>query len=198
MNEEDSEQMALFLEGMGYAPVADPAEAEVVLLNTCHVRQKPVEKVYSKLGELREMKLERPEMIIGVCGCMAQVESALIKRRAPFVDLVMGTGNIAAIPNLIRAVRQKQASGAMEYSNGAKPYTSLLHYTNTPALESLELPPRQGAVVTDIPLRNVVRKPKLKAHVPIMYGCDKFCTFCIVPFTRGRERSRPTNDILME
>src|SRR5437868_5207287 len=79
MNEEDSEQMALYLEEMGYVPVDDPARADVILLNTCHVRQKPVEKVYSKLGELRELKRDRPEMIIGVCGCMAQVESALIK-----------------------------------------------------------------------------------------------------------------------
>jgi tRNA-2-methylthio-N6-dimethylallyladenosine synthase len=113
---------------------------------------------------------------------MAQVESALIKRRAPFVDLVVGTGNISAIPNLVRAVKLRRTAIAPQ----------------PPAFESLSLPPRQGAVVTDIPLRNVMRKPKLKAHVPIMYGCDKFCTFCIVPFTRGRERSRPTNDILME
>src|SRR5437016_3151319 len=74
MNEEDSEQMALFLEGMGYSPVPDPAVADVVLLNTCSVRRKPEDKVYSKLGELRELKRDRPGMIIGVCGCMAQVE----------------------------------------------------------------------------------------------------------------------------
>src|SRR5258708_6553566 len=80
MNEEDSEQMALALEGMGYSPVDDPALADVVLLNTCSVRQKPEEKVYSKLGELREMKLEKPDMVIGVCGCMAQVESVQIKK----------------------------------------------------------------------------------------------------------------------
>ena len=197
MNEEDSEQMALFLEGMGYTPVSDPSEAEVVLLNTCHVRQKPVEKVYSKLGELREIKLLRPEMIIGVCGCMAQVESALIKRRAPFVDLVVGTGNIAAIPNLILSVKQKRTTGNGRRTDHHDLNRSIVN-RRTSIVEELSLPPRQGAVVTNIPLRNVLRKPKLKAHVPIMYGCDKFCTFCIVPFTRGRERSRPTNDILME
>src|SRR5262245_54071719 len=102
MNEEDSEQMALYLEQMGYSPVQDAAEADVVLLNTCSVRQKPEQKVYSKLGELRELKIQNPGMIIGVCGCMAQVESVQIKRRAPFVDLVVGTGNIAAIPHLIQ------------------------------------------------------------------------------------------------
>jgi len=191
MNEEDSEQMALYLEQMGYVAVDDPAEAEVVLLNTCSVRRKPEEKVYSKLGELRELKQRRPEMIIGVCGCMAQVESKEILQRAPFVDLIVGTGNLAAIPNMIRALREEGRRGEEEKGRPS-PLT-----THSPLL-SLDLPPRKGAVVTDVPLRNILRKPKLKAHVPIMYGCDKFCTFCIVPFTRGRERSRPTADILME
>ncbi len=181
MNEEDSEQMGLYLEQMGYRPVSDAADAEVVLLNTCSVRAKPEEKVWSELGRLRDLKRERPNMIIGVCGCMAQVESAEIKRRAPHVDMVVGTANIASIPTLIQNLKaqpRRQADGA--------------------GLTALNLPPRKGAIVTDIPLRNVARTPKLKAHVPIMYGCDKFCTFCIVPFTRGRERSRPTQEILME
>jgi len=181
MNEEDSEQMALCLEQMGCAPVDDPARADIVLLNTCSVRQKPEEKVYSKLGELRELKAARPEMILGVCGCMAQVESAQIRRRAPFVDLVVGTGNIAAIPRLIEAIRDRRRLGI-----GAG------------AVAALDLPPRKGAIVTDVPVRAIRRRPKLKAHVPIMYGCDKFCTFCIVPYTRGRERSRPTSEILAE
>lgn len=184
MNEEDSEQMALYLEQMGYAPVDDPAQADVVLLNTCSVRQKPEEKVYSKLGELRALKAQRPDMIIGVCGCMAQVESAQIKRRAPFVDMVVGTGNIAAIPNLIRSLREREHLNTRTAEH--------------PTLMALDLPHRKGAVVTDVPLRNLLRKPKLKAHVPIMYGCDKFCTFCIVPLTRGRERSRPPEEILRE
>jgi tRNA-2-methylthio-N6-dimethylallyladenosine synthase len=204
MNEEDSEQMALYLEQMGYKPVEDAARADVVLLNTCSVRQKPEEKVYSKLGELREMKAERPEMIIGVCGCMAQVESVQIKKRAPFVDLVVGTGNIAAIPSLVRQARDRHAGrGEIENAGAARMLTVnasriLNRDPRNDAFTALCLPPRKGAVVTDVPLRNVLRKPKLKAHVPIMYGCDKFCTFCIVPFTRGRERSRPTAEILRE
>ncbi len=189
MNEEDSEQMSLYLEEMGYAPVDDVATADVVLLNTCSVRQKPEDKVYSKLGELREMKLARPEMIIGVCGCMAQVESVQIKKRAPFVDLVVGTGNIAAIPNLINGAKIRKKSAVPQ--NPRK-------LVRGAGLTSLDLPARKGAIVTDVPLRTVLRKPKLKAHVPIMYGCDKFCTFCIVPFTRGRERSRPSREILSE
>lgn len=198
MNEEDSEQMALYLEQMGYVPVDNPAEAEVVLLNTCSVRRKPEEKVYSKLGELRELKRRKPEMIIGVCGCMAQVESKEIMQRAPFVDLIVGTGNLAAIPNLIRTLREEGRRGKEKgrRGEGEKSFDSLTPHASP--LLSLDLPPRKGAIVTDVPIRNILRKPKLKAHVPIMYGCDKFCTFCIVPLTRGRERSRPTADILME
>lgn len=181
MNDEDSEQIGLFLEEAGYRPVDDPLEADLVLLNTCSVRAKPEQKVYSKLGELREAKLRRPDMVIGVCGCMAQVESAEIRRRAPFVDLIVGTGNLGAIPDLVRRARERARDGG----DGGP-------------IVSLDLPERRGAVVTDIPMRNVLRRPKLKAHVPIMYGCDKFCTFCIVPHTRGRERSRPTAEILAE
>ena len=201
MNEEDSEQMALYLEEIGFRSVEDAGEADVVLLNTCSVRRKPEEKVYSKLGELREMKLARPEMIIGVCGCMAQVEHAEIKRRAPFVDLVVGTGNIAAIPNLVTSIRNRRMTddGRPTTEDEIRdPQSIMRHPSRGMGLEALTLPPRRGAVVTDVPLRNLLRKPKLKAHVPIMYGCDKFCTFCIVPFTRGRERSRPTSEILME
>jgi tRNA-2-methylthio-N6-dimethylallyladenosine synthase len=197
MNEEDSEQMALYLEGMGYSHTTDVGDADVVLLNTCSVRRKPEEKVYSKLGELRELKLQRPKMIIGVCGCMAQVESAEIRRRAPFVDLVVGTGNLGAIPNLVREAERRQATPAANRRLTAENGHSLVPARGAQLL-SLDLPPRKGAVVTDVPLRNILRKPKLKAHVPIMYGCDKFCTFCIVPLTRGRERSRPTRDILTE
>ncbi len=217
MNEEDSEQMALCLEVMGYEPVEDPAHADVILLNTCSVRQKPEQKVYSKLGELRELKLARPEMVIGVCGCMAQVESAQIKKRAPFVDLVVGTANIAAIPGLIRSAQARRPAGfprPTPHASRLAPHASCLapnasrlapnascltpHASRLAPLSALDLPPRKGAVVTDVPLRSILRKPKLKAHVPIMYGCDKFCTFCIVPYTRGRERSRPTQEILNE
>lgn len=208
MNEEDSEQIALYMEELGYAESSDVSESDVVLLNTCSVRRKPEDKVYSKLGELRELKLQRPGMIIAVCGCMAQVESAEIRRRAPFVDLVVGTANIAAIPNLVREAerRRRFSEGIIDRSSVTGPTSdgsaiqnrkSKIENTAGPLL-SLSLPPRKGSIVTDVPIRNILRKPKLKAHVPIMYGCDKFCTFCIVPLTRGRERSRPTHEILSE
>ena len=175
MNEEDSEQISLYLEQIGFSPVGSIREAQVVLLNTCSVRQKPEDKAFSLLGELRFLKERFPDTVIGVCGCMAQLRSEEIRRRAPHVDFVVGTGNLSEIPALVSEALQ-----------GA-------HFA-----ARIELPERRGAVVTELPTRHVGRQGKLKAHVPIQYGCDKFCTFCIVPTTRGRERSRPTVEILDE
>ncbi|HLJ54103.1 MAG TPA: tRNA (N6-isopentenyl adenosine(37)-C2)-methylthiotransferase MiaB [Chthonomonadaceae bacterium] len=193
MNEEDSEQMGLYMRQLGYRETGSAETADVVLLNTCSVRAKPEEKVWSELGKLKELKRERPGMIIGVCGCMAQVESAEIQRRAPHVDLVVGTGNISALPALVTQVRE--TGRAETEAIQLQPRFKRRHVA---ALTALALPARKGAIVTDVPLRQTERAPKLKAHVPIMYGCDKFCTFCIVPYTRGRERSRPTVEILEE
>ena len=193
MNEEDSEQMNLYMEQLGYRETKNAERADVVLLNTCSVRAKPEEKVWSALGKLKELKRDRPGMIIGVCGCMAQVESQEILKRAPHVDLVVGTGSLSALPEMITQIR---ASGRVvrealqEQPRFKRPHVA--------ALTALDLPARKGAIVTDVPRRNIERTPTLKAHVPIMYGCDKFCTFCIVPFTRGRERSRPTAEIIEE
>lgn len=175
MNEEDSEQMALYLAQVGFSPADSILDAQVVLLNTCSVRKKPEDKAFSLLGELAEMKRARPEMIVGVCGCMAQLRADEIRRRAPHVDFVVGTGQVGEIPALVKSALQKRKFESR-----------------------LDLPERKGAVVDVIPQRHVGRESKLKAFVPIQYGCDKFCTFCIVPSTRGRERSRPTTDIVEE
>lgn len=175
MNEEDSEQIALGLESIGFTRAASPREAHVVVLNTCSVRKKPEDKAFSMLGELALVKKGRPEMVVGVAGCMAQLRSDEIKQRNPFVDFVVGTAQVTSIPGLVEE--------AMATRRFAK---------------RMELPERKGAVVTDIPQRHLERTGKLKAFVPIQYGCDKFCTFCIVPTTRGRERSRPTEHILEE
>ncbi len=175
MNEEDSEQMGLYLQERGYEPTDRLEEADVVLLNTCSVRRKPEDKVFSTLGQLRKLKERKPSMVIGVCGCMAQLRAQEIKQRAPHVDMVIGTAHVSQVGALLEEVIQKRRFALR-----------------------LELPERKGAIVTDIPQRKVDRKPKLKAFVPIQYGCDKFCTFCIVPTTRGRERSRPTVDIVEE
>jgi len=175
MNEEDSEQIGLYLQEIGFGPAASLREAQVLLLNTCSVRKKPEDKAFSLLGEIALLKERNKDLIVGVCGCMAQLRADEIKKRAPFVDFVVGTAQIARIPALVEEAAQTRRFA-----------------------KRLELPERKGAVVTDLPERKVERKPKLKAFVPIQYGCDKFCTFCIVPTTRGRERSRPTQDILRE
>lgn len=175
MNEEDSEQIGLYLEQIGFERAASILEAQVILLNTCSVRKKPEDKAFSMLGELEPLKRTRSEVIIGVCGCMAQVRADEIRRRAPHVDFVVGTGQIAQIPAMVEEAAQSRKFR-----------------------KRLDLPERKGAVVDDVPDRHVGRTPKLKAFVPIQYGCDKFCSFCIVPTTRGRERSRPTEDIVEE
>lgn len=175
MNEEDSEQIGLYLRQIGFEPARSLQEAQIVLLNTCSVRKKPEDKAFSYLGELALLKQKNPDLIVGVCGCMAQLRADEIKRRNPFVDFVVGTAQVARIPALV-----EEAALTRRFA------------------KRVELPERKGSVVTDVPQRLVERAPKLKAFVPIQYGCDKFCTYCIVPATRGRERSRPTLDIVRE
>lgn len=175
MNEEDSEQISLYLDQCGHQPADSLREAQFILLNTCSVRRKPEDKAFSLLGQIAEFKRANPEIVVGVCGCMAQVRAEEIRRRAPHVDFVVGTAQIAEIPALIH-----EALDIRRFRS------------------RIDLPERKGAVVTDIPRRKVSERTKLKAFVPIQYGCDKFCTFCIVPSTRGRERSRPTSEVLVE
>lgn len=177
MNDEDSEQMGLYLEQMGCTRHPDWRQADIVLLNTCSVRNKPEEKVFSKLGELREAKVERPSMMIGVMGCMTQILATEIARRAPQVDLVVGTGRISDLPDLVR-------------QRLAKPHGK--------PLMSLSIPTRAPEAPVDLPRRVGGRTPSLRAHVPIMYGCDRFCAFCVVPLTRGRERSRAPEEVCAE
>lgn len=182
MNVEDSQQMSRYLTQLGLSEADEFGNADVVLLNTCSVRKKPEDKAFSLLGILKKQKEENPKLIIGVCGCMAQLRASEIHRRAPHVDFVVGTSQISEIPALVAEARQRRRFS-----------------------KRLELPERKGAVVTNVPARNLgdvqinaKAESKLKAFVPIQYGCDKFCTFCIVPTTRGRERSRPTDEILSE
>jgi tRNA-2-methylthio-N6-dimethylallyladenosine synthase len=175
MNEEDSEQMALYMEDLGFSRAASVLEAQVILLNTCSVRKKPEDKAFSLLGELVPLKAARPDVVLGVCGCMAQARADEIHRRAPHVDFVLGTGDLGLLPGLVEEAIQ-----------------------NRRFAKRTELPERKGRVVENVPQRHLGRPAKLKAFVPIQYGCDKFCSFCIVPTTRGRERSRPSADILEE
>ena len=175
MNDEDSEQLGAFLRQIGFEPTDRMLDAQVVLLNTCSVRKKPEDKAFSLLGELAQVKARRPEMVIGVCGCMAQIRADEIRRRASHVDFVLGTGDLSQVQGLVEEALQTRRFATR-----------------------LQLPERKGAVVTNVPRRAEQKAAKLKAFVPIQYGCDKFCTFCIVPTTRGRERSRPTQEIVDE
>ena len=171
MNVYDSERMTAALGPEGYAPTEDPAEADLVLLNTCHIREKAAEKVYSELGRLKRLKTARPEMVIGVAGCVAQAEGAEIIARAPVVDLVVGPQAYHRLPSLIA----RRAAGERPVE------------TEFPAedkFDHLPEPPRAR------------RAPA--AFLTVQEGCDKFCAFCVVPYTRGAEVSRPSARIEAE
>lgn len=174
MNEDDSEQLASLLMRMGYSPTMDQEEADVAMLITCSVRSKPEEKAKSKLGELREIKQTRPGMIIGVCGCMAQRTGDTIRKGRPYIDLVVGTGQISRVPDMIREVIE-----------------------NRRARFALDLP-EAGTDELVLPGRVERVGQALKSFVPVMYGCDNYCSYCVVPYVRGRERSRPLNEIVEE
>ena len=174
MNEDDSEQIAGLLNQMGCLPTDDPKHADIAMLVTCSVRHKPEQKAKSKLGELRLLKLSRPHMIIGVCGCMAQKEGEALRKGRPYVDLVVGTACIRQIPDLIRQIDAKRRF-----------------------VTALDLPrtPRDAPAV---PERTERVGGAIKSFVPVTYGCDNFCSYCVVPYVRGRERSRSVEDIVNE
>ena len=171
MNEYDSDKIADVLRAShGMTTTADPAEADVILFNTCSVREKAQEKVFHDLGRVKHLKRERPEVLIGVGGCVASQEGSAIVSRAPYVDLVFGPQTLHRLPEMIEA---RRASGRAQVD------------ISFPAVEKFDaLPPAR----TDGPT----------AFVSIMEGCSKYCTFCVVPYTRGEEVSRPLDDVLTE
>ncbi|MDF2910924.1 MAG: tRNA ((37)-C2)-methylthiotransferase MiaB [Sporolactobacillus laevolacticus] len=172
MNEHDTEVMAGILEEMGYTETKEATEADVILLNTCAIRENAENKVFGHIGHLKTLKLERPGLILGVCGCMAQEEVVINKILAkhPQVDLIFGTHNIHRLPQLL-----KEALFGKEMV--------------------VEVWSKEGDIVENLPQ---ARRGHFQAWVNIMYGCDKFCTYCIVPYTRGKERSRHPEEIIQE
>ncbi len=171
MNEYDSSKMLDALRAVhGAMPADSPAEADILLVNTCSVREKAAEKLFSLLGRWRTLKQARPEVVIGVGGCVASQEGDAIIRRAPFVDLVFGPQTLHRLPEMIRAVRAGQ-TGLVDIS--------------FPEIEKFDRLPRPQAA-------------KCSAYVSIMEGCSKYCSFCVVPYTRGEEVSRPFEDVLAE
>lgn len=172
MNEHDTEVMAGIFMEMGYTATDDVNEADIILLNTCAIRENAENKVFGEIGHLKPLKLEKPDLIIGVCGCMSQEESVVdrILKKHQHIDLIFGTHNIHRLPHLI-----KEAMFGKEMV--------------------VEVWSKEGDIIENLPK---ARKGKIKAWVNIMYGCDKFCTYCIVPMTRGKERSRRPEDIIQE
>jgi tRNA-2-methylthio-N6-dimethylallyladenosine synthase len=186
MNVDDSDQIENLLQGDGMEKTDDLEAANVIVLNTCSVRQKPEDKVFSKLGELAELKKRNPDLVIAVTGCMAQRAGAEIAKRAPHIDVIAGTAQLERIPDLITRRRSLLESGD---ATPGRPSDVLIQ---------LELPRKKQEADLFLPERKRVTTGKLKSFVSIMYGCDKFCAFCIVPLTRGKERSRPAADIVAE
>ena len=171
-NERDSETISAILEDMSFIKTDNMDNADLILLNTCAIRENAHNKVFGMLGRIKHMKEERPDIITCVCGCMAQEESVVneIENKLKWVDVVFGTHNIQNLPKLI--------SESLE---------------NNELI--IEVFSKEGEVVENLPVK---RESKYKAYVNIMYGCDKFCTYCIVPYTRGKQRSRKEKDILKE
>ena len=169
MNEYDSEVMAGLLTKDHYQLTSRPEEADLIILNTCYVREKVKQKIYSKLGEIKKLKEKNPHLILGVCGCVAQRRPKEVLQQAPYVDFILGTFNFYRLPLVVRRVRES------------------------------------GERIVDVEERETIpeklpklRKNRFSAYVPIMRGCDNFCTYCNVPYVRGRERSRLPEDILRE
>jgi tRNA-2-methylthio-N6-dimethylallyladenosine synthase len=170
MNEHDSERMAGILEERGCSSFPTVEGADMIILNTCSIREKAEQKFYSELGRLKHLKTANPGLKIAVAGCIAQQEGARILNRAPYVDMIFGPSDIGKLSSL---VDQKLSQP-----------TPLIDTTGDPDYHQKHIP--------------TLRADRLKAWVSIMYGCDNFCTYCVVPYLRGRERSRRPNDILTE
>ena len=175
MNVYDSSRMADLAGSLGYVAAESPEDADLVILNTCHIREKAAEKVYSELGQVRRLKAAKAHrggrMLIGVAGCVAQAEGEEICRRAPFVDLVFGPQAYHRLPEMIAEALQAPGRGIVDTS-----------FPTEPKFDALP----------------VARATGPTAFLTIQEGCDKFCTFCVVPYTRGAEASRPGAEILAE
>lgn len=172
MNEHDSENIKAILEDMSFTETDDMESADLILLNTCAIRENSHNKVFGMVGRIKNLKEKNPNLIAGICGCMAQEEVVVneILEKYNFLDIVFGTHNIHNLPNIL--------------------YTAI----NKKDLE-VEVLSIEGEVIENIPVK---RDSKYKAWVNIMYGCDKFCTYCIVPYTRGKQRSREPEYIINE
>src|ERR1700722_11583335 len=178
MNVYDSHRMADTLAGEGYAETATPDDADLIILNTCHIREKAAEKVYSELGRMRRLKDAAAEggrsVTIAVAGCVAQAEGGEIVRRAPAVDLVVGSQNYHRLPELLARAQRGRPIVDTEF-----PLDDKFDHLAPPS-------------------RAAIRGRGVTAFVTVQEGCDKFCSFCVVPYTRGAEISRPATRVVAE
>lgn len=172
MNEEDSEKLSGMLKRIGYTPTDDKEKASIILFNTCCVRENAENKVFGNLGALKKLKKDNPDLIIGICGCMMQQEGMADKilKEFPYVSIIFGTHNAYKFP---------------EY----------LHRVKSEGVQIKEIFNKESEIVEGLPID---RKSDIKAFVTIMYGCNNFCTYCVVPYVRGRERSRKSEEIIKE
>jgi len=170
MNEHDTERLAGMLKSIGYTYSDQLESVDLILINTCCVRESAEKKIYGKIGELKRLKAANPNIIIGIAGCMAQKDKDKIFKKAPHVDFVIGTHNIHELPDIVKEINNSKETVLAVWDQAER-------------------------LAPDVP---TVRKGDISAWVPIMYGCNNFCTYCIVPYVRGRERSRPLQDILQE
>ena len=172
MNEHDSENIKAMLEQMSFKEASDYEKADLVILNTCSIRENAHNKTFGMLGRLKHLKEENKNLVVGLCGCMAQEEKVVkdIMSKYKWVNFVFGTHNIHRLPFILSESFDTKKQEIGVYS-------------------------KEGNIVEGIPVK---RENKYKAYVNIMYGCDKFCTYCIVPYTRGKQRSRDKDDILKE
>ena len=172
MNENDTERINGQLEDLGYKPAENMEDADIVIMNTCSVRQNAEEKVYGKIGEIKKLKDKNPRMLLGIAGCMAQENKGKLIERMPIIDFVIGPYHIHDLKDIIS---RENARGGHIVKTERNPHS-----------------------VRDYSELRSVRKSRVFAWIPIMQGCNKFCTYCIVPYTRGRERSRDVESILNE
>ncbi len=172
MNEHDSETIAGMLSEMGFSQAPERDGADVVVINTCSVRENADKRFFGTLGQLKHIKKDNPDFTVCVCGCMMQQQHIIdsIKSKYPWVDVIFGTHNIHEFPRLLETVLSEKEKIIDVWENG-------------------------GDIIEGLPAKRLYRH---KAFVNIMYGCNNFCTYCIVPYTRGRERSRRACDILEE
>lgn len=188
MNVNDSERMMTLLEMMNFRTVTSPDQASLIIINSCSVREKPVHKVHSEVGRYQRLKDKNPKLRIGVAGCVAQQEKAQLMKDVPMIDFIMGTDAIDKLPELVSKARNNDVKiEELEGKTARKNAKKALRNEMVMAKFEHQQPYH---------VETLVRNPGVSTFVNIAKGCDNFCTFCVVPFTRGRERSRPLNHVI--